>query len=626
MGKKDHALNKIFTLSLVFSTVLFLILTDFYCSVGESTNNSLTASFTFSPSSPVAGQAVQFTDTSTGSPTSWQWNLGDGANSTAQNPTHTYSTVSSYNVALRISNDSGSNSTSRTITVLPTSSLAASFTYSPASPAAGQPVQFTDTSTGIPTSWGWDFGDGTTSAAQNPVHTFATASSYSVSLTVEAGSNSNSASKTVIVRQPGTIIATSPSYADVSAAISSASPGDTVIVPAGTATWGSQLTIRKGIYLIGAGVGITVITSGYSGSYLILYNPSDYVSNAPFRLSGFTFNLNGKSGWLALGEADKSAPFVVQDKVRIDHNRILNPRSMSAQFIWNYCDMYGVVDNNTMEGGDYFFKNDTQGTECGWWNTSPQNTFVSGSSNYLYFEDNVFAMTGTDNLLCEAQYSGRYAFRYNKITGAKSYSLFEVHPHWSGGHMGACFGAEVYGNQIDCGSFPNSIFKTRGGKSFVFYNNITSSESCDLVAYDSNTDCAPCHPELQIIHDNYWFQNRHNLTGVFLSRDVSGSYTCVGQMNNPTAGRDVMTNTTTPGITAGPLANLPATCVLHQGYWATDQSTTDLTGMVGVNPATPISGTLYICTSTNVWTPFYTPYAYPHPLRTLLSGQAQYDR
>jgi len=36
--------------------------------------------------------------------------------------------------------------------------------------------------------------------------------------------------------------------------------------------------------------------------------------------------------------------------------------------------------------------------------------------------------------------------------------------------------------------------------------------------------------------------------------------------------------------------------------------------MVGKNPTTPISGTLYKCTATNTWTAYYTPYAYPHPL------------
>ncbi len=71
----------------------------------------------------------------------------------------------------------------------------------------------------------------------------------------------------------------------------------------------------------------------------------------------------------------------------------------------------------------------------------------------------------------------------------------------------------------------------------------------------------------------------------------------------------------TVGVGWGTLANRPATCTVGVGYWATNQSTTNLSGMVGKNPATPISGTLYVCTATNVWTAFYTPYAYPHPMR-----------
>jgi len=44
-------------------------------------------------------------------------------------------------------------------------------------------VEFTDTSTGAPIQWQWDFGDGATSQAQNPVHTYAAAGTYTVTLT-----------------------------------------------------------------------------------------------------------------------------------------------------------------------------------------------------------------------------------------------------------------------------------------------------------------------------------------------------------------------------------------------------------------------------------------------------------
>ena len=79
----------------------------------------LIASFTYSPTSPIADQAVQFTDTSTGGPTSWLWDFGDGITSTAQNPIHTYTAAASYTVTLNIANSSSSKSTILTITIIP---------------------------------------------------------------------------------------------------------------------------------------------------------------------------------------------------------------------------------------------------------------------------------------------------------------------------------------------------------------------------------------------------------------------------------------------------------------------------------------------------------------------------
>jgi CSLREA domain-containing protein len=77
--------------------------------------NPPVASFT---QSQVAGTLeMGFTDTSTQSPTSWNWSFGDGIRSTAQNPSHTYAAGGDYQVTLTASNGSGSNSTTRTVTV-----------------------------------------------------------------------------------------------------------------------------------------------------------------------------------------------------------------------------------------------------------------------------------------------------------------------------------------------------------------------------------------------------------------------------------------------------------------------------------------------------------------------------
>lgn len=59
---------------------------------------------------PVDGRSpltVRFTDKSSGSPTSWSWNFGDGKSSTSQNPTHTYSKKGKYDVSLTVKNAAG---------------------------------------------------------------------------------------------------------------------------------------------------------------------------------------------------------------------------------------------------------------------------------------------------------------------------------------------------------------------------------------------------------------------------------------------------------------------------------------------------------------------------------------
>jgi formylglycine-generating enzyme required for sulfatase activity len=75
------------------------------------------ASFSATPSSPVTGQSVQFTDASTGSPASWSWSFGDGATSTLQSPTHAFVAAGSYTVTLAATNAAGSSTASKVVTV-----------------------------------------------------------------------------------------------------------------------------------------------------------------------------------------------------------------------------------------------------------------------------------------------------------------------------------------------------------------------------------------------------------------------------------------------------------------------------------------------------------------------------
>ncbi|HQR67649.1 MAG TPA: PKD domain-containing protein [Thermoanaerobaculia bacterium] len=80
----------------------------------------------------------------------------------------------------------------------------ADFTWFAASPKAGDRVQFTDASTGSPTSWLWDFGDGTTSTERNPAHTFGQGT-YPVSLTASNSGGSSTKTQSVVVTFSGPV-------------------------------------------------------------------------------------------------------------------------------------------------------------------------------------------------------------------------------------------------------------------------------------------------------------------------------------------------------------------------------------------------------------------------------------
>ena len=75
------------------------------------------ASFSTTGNSFCQNSPITFTDFSTNSPSSWSWNFGDGGTSTQQNPQHTYSNPGNYTVNLTVTNATGFNSTSETITI-----------------------------------------------------------------------------------------------------------------------------------------------------------------------------------------------------------------------------------------------------------------------------------------------------------------------------------------------------------------------------------------------------------------------------------------------------------------------------------------------------------------------------
>jgi PKD repeat protein len=165
--------------------VLFFILVYTVC-IGLK---SQTAGFTYTQTSACAPATFSFTNTSTGSISSYSWDFGDGFTSNVLNPTHPYTAAGTYTVSLTVSFQDGSTR-SETQSIQIFTPPAFTFTKLNDSLCPGEAVQFRSsiTSSIAVQSYSWDFGDGGSSTAANPLYTYVNPSNlttrYPVSLTV----------------------------------------------------------------------------------------------------------------------------------------------------------------------------------------------------------------------------------------------------------------------------------------------------------------------------------------------------------------------------------------------------------------------------------------------------------
>lgn len=141
--------------------------------------------------------SVQFLDASTNSPTSWSWSFASGSpsKSTLQNPIVEFPSAGNYIVSLDASNAYGSSNKTYIVTIETAgNNPVASFNYS----ISGYTVDFSNSSE-FGSQYSWNFGDGNGSTSVNPVHTFASAGSYTVSLTTTNDCGSDTYSTVITI-------------------------------------------------------------------------------------------------------------------------------------------------------------------------------------------------------------------------------------------------------------------------------------------------------------------------------------------------------------------------------------------------------------------------------------------
>ncbi|MCF8386904.1 MAG: FG-GAP-like repeat-containing protein [Bacteroidales bacterium] len=150
------------------------------------------ADFSADPTYGLPPLMVDFTDLSLDSVNTWEWDFGDGGTSTEQHPDYEYTEPGLYSVKLKITGPGGIDSITKQdyIDVFfdpPT----ADFIGEPTSGLSPLEVQFTDLSVDSVNNWYWHFGDGEVGYIQNPLHTYDTAGTYTVSLSVDGPGGSD---------------------------------------------------------------------------------------------------------------------------------------------------------------------------------------------------------------------------------------------------------------------------------------------------------------------------------------------------------------------------------------------------------------------------------------------------
>lgn len=394
----------------------------------------------------------------------------------------------------------------------------------------------------------------------------------------------------------------------VANAVAAANAGDTIYLAAGEATWTNKVDITKPLRIIGAGAGVTTLTSNYTSSLYGLFNIVPTVAQSGlYRISGFSFAQAGKSysvsGYVTFSDALA---------FRFDHNSVVTGAKRALYLKGQF---YGCVDSNTFDcsgnGSALVTRGYLDDYPATIWGVAPT---AYGAETNIYFEDNT--LTANDLPIASGQ-GGRYVARYNDISGGAGTlaTKFDVHGNQPTSGAAAMV-HEIYGNDLSLGSANGYMIDHRGGKCLMFANEATGGASLltgkcrEEYADDINGSIYTMH-----VQDTYFWMNFCNgtLKHLIETADLTpGVIAENAEYFNQAAAFDG-----SAGIGVGTLASRPASgSTVGVGYWATDQDVADLTGMVGVSPATPLSGTLYRWNGSS-WVSYYTPYEYPHPYRSL---------
>lgn len=385
----------------------------------------------------------------------------------------------------------------------------------------------------------------------------------------------------------------------VAAKVALAVDGDTVAIPPGNCTWTVQLTVTKGINLIGAGQASTTISDnvakdGTGSSSLMVFNVSSprTFSIGQFTLVGQavdTFNYN--KGHIALFGTSKA--------FRIHHITLTTPKT---SFVRTDGDLWGLLDHLTINGNTSFLQcghSNWGGRDYG--DGSWAEQLYWGTAKAIYLEDST--LNATDPLFATNAFDGldgcRAVVRYNTFHRGNTTS----HGTDTGEHRRGIRSVEIYNNAyiFPAGMAVDFISWFRGGTG-VFYNNaVTNTGGVNSMAkHDNQRDGASFFPWGQCNGSSVYDQNTPGQTG----------WLCVDQ---PGAGTSSLIGRSGTTPAAAPVNNIQDPIYLWGNTW---NGSADNCGNVGCGNAGNVKMGRDIINNGSTPKPGYAAYTYPHPLQT----------
>jgi hypothetical protein len=383
--------------------------------------------------------------------------------------------------------------------------------------------------------------------------------------------------------------------------IGSATSGDTINVSgSGSTAW--TWTSTKALLIHGPGKASLTITGGFT------YAPTTGEATKTFELDGFTVSGSAVFQATAPGSANPIRGLKIHD------NEFSGAHSPVRAIYWLGLE-WGVFYNNVFRDNGIHFS--VIGAERAGWDAGVP---AFGSADYLYMENNTFQESFGNDFVWEIGQGGRLVFRHNTITDTPSgggSEVLDIHGKQPGG-IHPTVSTEVYHNTITTTSDNFRWLHHRAGQAIIANNTFDDASHSaafnftEYKAWGGNSSCEPypvlayaAGPEGQIHNAYYWNNKVAGVTSNPTYSDESGGIHC----GNPKpdgvheASGFIVLNREYWKPSSGLDASRPATCTADGNtfYGATD------------------TDKLYKCTSTNVWSTFFTPYAYPHPLRGSLA-------